>query len=148
MLARLCHDQLFARSVRSFSTVRGAPPGAWKFFPTDGVIHPHDFLYKSRRIIPSPPRRAPEVGPPPAQARYHDVFHQLSVDPLSTALHPLVLSRYVSEMGKINRRSSTGLTMKSQRKVGKALRRAKMMGLLPMLSKHRAAPVLKKLRKL
>lgn len=38
-------------------------------------------------------------------------------------------------MGKIYGRPVTGLTLKSQRKLGKAIRRAKMMGIIPNLSK-------------
>lgn len=38
-------------------------------------------------------------------------------------------------MGKILPRNVTGLTRKSQRYVGKAIRRARAMGILPVLSR-------------
>ncbi len=37
-------------------------------------------------------------------------------------------------MGKINTRPVTGLTRKNQRRIGKAIRRARMMGLIPVFS--------------
>jgi ribosomal protein S18 len=101
------------------------------------MIRPHDLLYKSRRVTPPPPRRRPQVGPPPAQARYHDVFHQFHLDPLSQVTNPAILSQFLSEMGKIYSRSVTGLTLKTQRRLGKAIRRAKMMGIIPVLSTHK-----------
>ena len=52
------------------------------------------------------------------------------------ALNPYVLNNYVSDMGKIFGRNITNLTMKNQRRLGKAIRRAKMMGVIPVLSKR------------
>ncbi|KIL70173.1 hypothetical protein M378DRAFT_156241 [Amanita muscaria Koide BX008] len=98
------------------------------------VIRPHDLSYKSRSNTPPPPRRRAGVGPPPAQARYNDVFHQFDLDPVSQATNSRLLSLFVSEIGKIYSRQVTGLTMKSQRRLGKAIRRAKMMGIIPVLS--------------
>ena len=40
-----------------------------------------------------------------------------------------------SLMGRIQPRNVTGLTRKSQRQVGKAIRRARAMGILPVLSR-------------
>jgi small subunit ribosomal protein S18 len=45
------------------------------------------------------------------------------------------MSAFVTEMGKIKPRSVTNLTWRSQRKLGKAIRRAKMMGIIPQLSR-------------
>lgn len=39
-------------------------------------------------------------------------------------------------MGKIKPRSQTKLTWRSQRRLGKAIRRAKMMGIIPVLSRR------------
>lgn len=39
-------------------------------------------------------------------------------------------------MGKIKSRAETGLTWKNQRRLGKAIRRAKMMGVIPVLSRR------------
>jgi hypothetical protein len=45
------------------------------------------------------------------------------------------MRNFVSEMGKIKSRSVTGLSMQSQKRVAKAVRRAKMMGVMPVLRK-------------
>jgi small subunit ribosomal protein S18 len=52
--------------------------------------------------------------------------------------NPAILANYVTEMGKIMPRASTGLTRKSQRMIGKAIRRARSMGLLPVMSRSGA----------
>ncbi|KAG5653035.1 hypothetical protein H0H81_002657 [Sphagnurus paluster] len=108
----------------------------WKPFQPGRVVKPHELTYKSRFNAPATykPRRA-AVGPPPAIARYNDVFHQFDIDPLSLSMNPDILSHYMSEMGKIYGRNYTGLTSRSQRRIGKAIRRAKMMGIIPVLSK-------------
>ena len=46
------------------------------------------------------------------------------------------MSYFVTHMGKIKRRSETQLTWKNQRRIGKAIRRAKMMGIIPVLSRR------------
>lgn len=53
-------------------------------------------------------------------------------------MNPVLLNDFLSEMGKIKGRNETKLTRRSQRLVGKAVRRARAMGVLPAL--HR--PVL------
>jgi len=153
MLTRLGR-QLFSRRCTAFysaeSTMREtetilrttnpskpvqAEPSTWKPFSEHSVIvRPRDLSYKSRHIERPPPRRRPEVPPPPASARYNDVFHQHDLDPLSLSLKPALLYHYLSEIGKISGRPRTKLTMKSQRRVGKAIRRAKMMGIIPIHS--------------
>ncbi|CAG8552310.1 9161_t:CDS:2 [Paraglomus brasilianum] len=64
-----------------------------------------------------------------------DVFDVLSLDPLKEYKNFTILSAFVSDMGKILPRSRTGLTMKNQRKVALAIRRARSLGLVP--STHR-----------
>lgn len=98
-------------------------------------IRPHQLTYKyrlqpTRRLI-----RPPTVGPGSAESRYGDVFHQLGIDPLDQCMNPQLLSHFVSDMGKIYGRHITKLTTRSQRRLGKAIRRAKMMGVIPILSK-------------
>ncbi|KAF8351568.1 hypothetical protein F5887DRAFT_214259 [Amanita rubescens] len=153
MLSRLSR-QLFSRRCSAFyssesamseteNLLRATPsrpvqqsePSTWKPFSDHSVIVlPRDFSYKSRHHQEPPPRRRPQVPPPPAQARYNDVFHQHDLDPLSLSLKPAMFYHYLSEIGKISGRSSTKLTMKSQRRIGKAIRRAKMMGIIPVHS--------------
>ncbi|CAG8503210.1 3399_t:CDS:2 [Paraglomus occultum] len=64
-----------------------------------------------------------------------DVFDVLGLDPLKEYKNFTMLSAFVSDMGKILPRSRTGLTMKNQRKVALAIRRARSLGLIP--STHR-----------
>ncbi|TFK75763.1 hypothetical protein BDN72DRAFT_756978, partial [Pluteus cervinus] len=104
------------------------------------VLRPHELSYKARAVGPRPHFKRPAVGPPSREARYADVFHQLDIDPLSQALNPAIIGNYVSEMGKVYGRNITGLTFKSQRRLGKAVRRAKMMGVIPVLSQPVRGP--------
>ena len=46
------------------------------------------------------------------------------------------MSEFVTRMGRIKKRNETRLTWKNQRKLGKAVRRAKMMGIIPVLSRR------------
>ena len=65
-----------------------------------------------------------------------DAFHQLNIDPLHEATSSNLMSSFVTEMGKIRTRSETLLTWKNQRRLGKAIRRARMMGIIPILSRR------------
>lgn len=103
-------------------------------------MKPHEFSYKARTVGPRPPFKRPAVGISSREARYTDVFHQLNIDPLSQAMNPAILTSYMSEMGKIYGRNVTGLTVKSQKRIGKAIRRAKMMGIIPILSQPTRGP--------
>ncbi|KAG6880361.1 hypothetical protein C0992_007772 [Termitomyces sp. T32_za158] len=111
-------------------------PSKWKPFRHEGFVQPHDFTYKARTLDqPTYQTRRAQQGPPSPVARYNDVFHQLDINPLDVASEVNVISYYVSEMGKIYARYVTGLTSKNQRRLGKAIRRARMMGVIPILSK-------------
>jgi small subunit ribosomal protein S18 len=106
-------------------------------------IRPHQLGYKSRNkgeIIRSKPTR---VSPDTKEARYKDMFYQTGVDPLNHVMNPSMLSAFMTEMAKINGRHTTMLTMKSQRRITKAIRRGKMMGIIPQLSRSPYALVSK-----
>ncbi|KAK9761413.1 hypothetical protein K7432_013701 [Basidiobolus ranarum] len=66
----------------------------------------------------------------------NDPFRKLHLNPLNEYKNTTMLSNYVSQMGRILPRATTGLTAKSQRKVGKAIRRARAMGLMPVTWKQ------------
>lgn len=51
-------------------------------------------------------------------------------------MNSTLLSHFVTDMGKIRKRADTQLTWKNQRRLGKAIRRAKMMGIIPVLSRR------------
>ncbi|PFH51405.1 hypothetical protein AMATHDRAFT_3064 [Amanita thiersii Skay4041] len=120
--------------ISTSNNSRRVASGTWKPFIAHNFIRPHDLSYKSRRALPPPPRKRPEVGPPSSKARHSDVFHQFKLDPLSQSMNPHIIGDFVSEMGKIYGRSITGLSTRTQRRLGKAIRRAKMMGIIPALS--------------
>ncbi|PAV21001.1 mitochondrial ribosomal s18 [Pyrrhoderma noxium] len=76
--------------------------------------------------------RRPSIGPG-REARQSDIFLQLGIDPRREVDNVPLLSSYVSRLGKIQPRTITGLTQRSQRLLGKAIKRAKHMGILPIL---------------
>jgi small subunit ribosomal protein S18 len=45
-------------------------------------------------------------------------------------MNPVFVSDFLTQMGKIKRRAETGLSWKSQRMVGKMVRRARGMGVI------------------
>ena len=50
---------------------------------------------------------------------------------------PDTLKTFISENGKINSSRYTRLTAKEQRKLNKAIKRARLLGLLPLTDKHK-----------
>ncbi|CAG8469281.1 12816_t:CDS:2 [Ambispora gerdemannii] len=64
-----------------------------------------------------------------------DVFNALGINPLKEYKNYNLLSSFVSDMGKILPRSQTGITAKNQRRLAKAIKRARSFGLIP--STHR-----------
>ncbi|RUP05918.1 ribosomal protein S18 [Jimgerdemannia flammicorona] len=60
-----------------------------------------------------------------------DPFNTLGLDPLKEYKNHSLLSSFVSDMGKILPREQTGVTAKNQRKLAKAIKRARAMGLMP-----------------
>ncbi|KAI3612200.1 mitochondrial ribosomal protein s18 [Moniliophthora roreri] len=112
------------------------PESEFRSFTPNTFITPQRLTYESvkkgKRVNPTPPK----VGPSKREARKTDPFYQLNIDPLDMAMNPAVLNDYVSDMGKIYPRAYTKLTWKSQRRLGKAIRRAKMMGIIPILSRR------------
>ena len=78
--------------------------------------------------------RRPLLGPDAKTSMRLDLFHQMQFNPLRECQNSSLLQRFVTPMGKIKKRSETNLTWKNQRRVGKAVRRAKMMGIIPVLS--------------
>lgn len=89
-------------------------------------------LHNNNRIS----RKPYQIGPGRAESEHQDIFRQLDIDPLREVLNSTLLSAFVSDLGKIPRRAETRLTWRSQRKLGKAIRRAKMMGVIPLHSRR------------
>lgn len=72
------------------------------------------------------------LGPTRKEALKTDFYIRCgNLNPLAEPLHPGLHSRFVTNMGKIMNRAQTGLTWKNQRRMGKAVRRARAMGIVP-----------------
>ncbi|CAL1700911.1 unnamed protein product [Somion occarium] len=136
-LGRMMEDYAkTAKVVQPASSPRGPPPDTHLDDLTRRkFIKPSDLGFEARTVTPHP-RKRPLLGPSAKESKYRDVFYQLNIDPLHEAFNSKLLSRFVSEMGKIKGRAETNLTWKSQRRLGKAIRRAKQMGIIPILSKR------------
>ncbi|KAI0732971.1 mitochondrial ribosomal protein S18 [Fomitopsis betulina] len=104
-------------------------------FKRNEFISPQRLSHKALTKQPKPRRRS-LLGPNRKESERLDMFHQLQIDPLHEAMNSRLLSYFVTEMGKIKPRSATKLTWRSQRRLGKAIRRAKMMGVIPVLSRR------------
>lgn len=109
--------------------------GELKGFYSSAFVKPKDFTRKSRESA-SPRFKRPLLGPDARESRKTDLFYQLDIDPLAECENSALLSEFVTEMGRIKSRNQTKLTWRNQRRVGKAIRRAKMMGIIPMLSRR------------
>ncbi|KDR83875.1 hypothetical protein GALMADRAFT_205706 [Galerina marginata CBS 339.88] len=103
------------------------------FYP-EQILGVNALSYEACARTGRPFRHTP-VTPSPAVARSRDIFHQLNLDPRNFTTNPAMLSTFVTEMGKIKGREQTMLTVKNQRLLGRTIRRAKMMGVIPNLSK-------------
>lgn len=74
-------------------------------------------------------------------AEKYDPFFQLGLNPKKPSLfddsykNVTLLAPYVSRMGKIHPRSETRLVQKNQRRVTKAIKRARAMLLMPVLAR-------------
>ena len=103
-------------------------------------IRPHYWSYQ-HRFQPKNVRTAPPlVAPSRKEASQHDIFRELGIDPLWETSNSTLLASFVTELGKIRPRTQTRLTTKTQRRLGKAIRRAKMMGLIPLFYNPRMMP--------
>ena len=102
------------------------------------VISPRS-LSPEKLLEPYPARPkldlAYPLGLPVPLIATHDPFIHLSLSPLISPLNPHLRSDFCSSMGKILGRGKTGLGRKSQRGMGKAVRRARCMGVVPMFGK-------------
>ena len=93
--------------------------------PTD--LLPREDPFRRKRAL---------LGPGASESRRYDWFYQLDIDPLDEATNPRLLSYFVTDMGKMKSRAETKLTWRNQRRLTKAIRRAKMMGIMPILYKQ------------
>jgi len=105
---------------------KGRLPKDQRFLkPTD--LLPREDPFRRKRAL---------LGPGAAESRRNDWFYQLDIDPLDEATNPRLLSYFVTDMGKMKSRAETKLTWRNQRRLTKAIRRARMMGVMPILNKQ------------
>lgn len=103
-----------------------------RVFRRNRSLHPTEFSRERRVISWRRVAKQWDLGPPKKVARHYDIFHQLDIDPVDECMNPSLLADYVTSMGRIKKRAETRLTMRSQRRISKAIKRAKMMGIMPI----------------
>jgi len=108
---------------------------SWKNISHGQFILPRQLTHQYQQKNIRRSSRPPAVGPDAAQSRFHDIFYKMGIDPLDHCMNPALLASFVSDMGMIHGRHITKLTSKNQKRIGKAIRRAKMMGIMPILRK-------------
>ncbi|KAG9317455.1 hypothetical protein JVU11DRAFT_1655 [Chiua virens] len=114
--------------------------GSRRKFPPGLFIRPHYWSYK-HRFQPNRIKTAqPLVAPSRKEALQHDIFREFGIDPLWETSNSTLLASFVSELAKIKPRTQTRLTTKTQRRLAKAIRRAKMMGVIPLFYNPRMMP--------
>lgn len=99
--------------------------GGWQIYPPYEYSREAQSRTTFRGFAPLGPGR---------EARHNDIFFQYGIDPRREAHNEALMSYFMTRLGKIKPRSVTGLSQRSQRLVGKAIKRAKMMGVVPMFS--------------
>lgn len=74
------------------------------------------------------------------QTRYkggkNDIFKKAGIDPRDLYLMPEILSRFITSSGQIMPREVTGCTDANQKKLGIAIKRARVAGLLSYTGRH------------
>ncbi|KAG8758884.1 hypothetical protein FRC14_007149 [Serendipita sp. 396] len=121
------------RSVFNTERATSSIPEGFIPFQLNSPYNPYDFEPKNRVRSTSRTFFDP-AGPPRAIAIREDVFHQLELNPLDEVLNCGLITSFTTPMGRIKKRNETRLTWKSQKRIGKAVRRAQAMGLIPKYS--------------
>ncbi|PVU96149.1 hypothetical protein BB559_002496 [Furculomyces boomerangus] len=95
-------------------------------FGKSGTYHPWELNEKKVKQIPSVKQ---EEG-------VKDPFKELNIDPLIEYKNTKMMQYYLTEMGRIIPRGKNGLSAKTQKKLSKAIKRARAFGLLSFTSKE------------
>ncbi|KZW04121.1 hypothetical protein EXIGLDRAFT_828044 [Exidia glandulosa HHB12029] len=123
------------RPTTSVSTSVVQEPKLRPTFLHNEFYHASDFLRNKPRRMYTPFTRYRRLGPGSRESHEKDPFIQLEIDPVREFENTALLNHFMTRMGKIKTRLETNLSWKSQRKVGKAIRRAKAMGIIPQQSR-------------
>lgn len=89
------------------------------------VYEPADFALKARGAAQMQAKMDALMNPP-----VKDVFRELKLDPLQLWKSPTLLSKFITQNGKIMPGFVNQLKSKSQRQVARAVRRCRAAGLL------------------
>ncbi|KAJ1951141.1 hypothetical protein FBU59_000335 [Linderina macrospora] len=92
-------------------------------------------MYHPRELNEATAQRSMRERNQSQQQKRDDPFVAMGINPLKEYKNTYLLSNFVTEMGRIRPRYKTGLTAKSQRRVAKAIKRARAFGLMPITSK-------------
>lgn len=87
---------------------------------------PADLSFEARRPLLQATRQAGTV----------DQFENYQINPLHEYKSYKLLSTFITDLGRIRTREQSGLSAKHQRQLGKAVRRARALSLLPTTAKH------------
>lgn len=92
------------------------------------LIHPADRENrKPRPVVRRPPLKS--------EVKLTDPFLYYGLNILNEPYNPDLLSNFLTPLGRIKKRALTGLSKSNQKKVSKAIRRARCMGFLPYFGK-------------
>ncbi|EFP78228.2 hypothetical protein PGT21_012544 [Puccinia graminis f. sp. tritici] len=94
----------------------------------ENLIHPADReSRKPRPVVRRPPTKD--------EVRLTDPFLYYNINILKEPYNPDLLANFITPLGRIKKRALTGLSKGNQKKVSKAIRRARCMGFLPYFGK-------------
>jgi len=94
----------------------------------ENLIHPGD--RENRK-----PRPVVRRTPTKKEVQLTDPFLYYNINILKEPYNPDLLANFITPLGRIKKRALTGLSKGNQKKVSKAIRRARCMGFLPYFGK-------------
>ncbi|BEI84200.1 hypothetical protein CcaverHIS002_0408040 [Cutaneotrichosporon cavernicola] len=112
--------------------------GRRQFRPNE-FAEPHVFKESDLYPTQKPRPKAPLLGPSKRVAKQIDPFFIRKSNALDHSVNPLMSMAFIDSFGRIKGRNETGLTWRSQKMVGKMVRRARAMGVIPHWA-NRPAP--------
>lgn len=133
--ATACEDRPFGRARWARDD-----PASWVAVLTVSSSSPQPIrpvdLKPANTIFPfdreRPQRAIVRLGPTTSETWVLDPFRRYGLNPLCEPHNIHLLTPYLSNQGKILSRIWSGLTKKNQRRLTKAIKRARNMGLLPL----------------
>lgn len=90
------------------------------------IYSPEDLSFDAKRPLQREVRLANTI----------DQFEHYQINPIDEYKSYNLLSSFTTELGRIKTREQTGLSAKHQRQLGKTIRRARALALLPTTAKH------------